>query len=163
MRALHKREEAFTLIEAAVAMVVATIIFVLLGGALGASLNASREARIQQEATSLANQYAELARSVAWSELAMDAVETGDPRVSGGQLLASAAETPANETLFVDSLGLIDARFTETIDTTDFTVWQYVTSITPDLRRVVVFVDWEGRRTARSHHVSVVVSGSREL
>ena len=161
---VHKNEDGFTLIEAAVALVIAVVLFVVLGATLASTMNSQRQARIQQEATALANQYVELARTLRWDELQMDAEETGDPRTSSSNLLASASNLPTNEPLVVDaSDGLIDSMFSETIDDTTFTIWQYVTEIDPDeLRRVVVFVDWVENNETRSHHMSTVIAENRK-
>ena len=108
-------------------------------------------------------QYIELARGLTWDELNMDAVEGGDARVVANQLLASAADLPANEDLAVDAaLGLIDSKFTEVVDDSTFTVWQYVTLINPEIKRVVVFVEWENRGSPRVHHVSTVMAENRK-
>ena len=161
---VHKNEDGFTLIEAVVALAIAVVLFTVLGATLAATMNSQRQARIQQEATALANQYVEISRSLTWDELAMDAEETGDPRTSGSALLASASDLPTNEALVVDATdGLIDSKFTETIDGTTFTIWQYVTEIDPDeLRRVVVFVDWVENNDTRSHHMSTVIAENRK-
>ena len=160
---VFKNEDGFTLIEAIVALAIAVVLFTVLGATLAATMNTQRQARIQQEATALANQYVELSRAMRWNELAMDVEESGDPRTGGSALLGSAAGLPANEALVVDgSNGLIDSKVTETIDDTTFTIWQYVTEINSELRRVVVFVDWDENDSTRSHHLSTVIAENRK-
>ena len=80
---VFKNEDGFTLIEAIVALAIAVVLFTVLGATLAATMNTPRQARIQQEATALANQYVELSRAMRWNELAMDVEESGDPRTGG--------------------------------------------------------------------------------
>jgi type II secretory pathway pseudopilin PulG len=162
MRAFHNREDGFSLIEAAVALAISVVLFVLLAVSLQASQRSAAGSRTMQEATSIGTQYAELSRGLTWDELAMDAVESGDPRVAGGKLLATVANLPADEDLVVDASGLIDGKVTETVDNTAFTVWQYVTVINSELKRVVIFVEWDNGGHTRVHHASTVVAENRK-
>lgn len=161
MRAL-KNDDGFSLVEATAALGISVILFVMLASALLASTSSAHNSRTRQEATALGTQYVELARDLTWDELAMDAAESGDPRVASGDLLASAADIPTNEALVIDGSGLIDGKFTEVVDNTTFTVWQYVTLINGELKRVVVFIDWEANGGTRSHHTSTVIAENRK-
>jgi Tfp pilus assembly protein PilV len=161
-RITHGHDDGFTLVEAVMAMFVATILFAVLGTLLVASALATREARHQEEATQLSIEGLEVVRALPWAELAMQSVETGDPRVSGGQLLASAADLAANETLVVDTTnGSVDPHYTVTFDDFTFDVWTYVTEVQPELRRAVVFVVWDSNGGARRHHTTALISELR--
>ncbi len=155
-------ERGFTIVEGLVALVLAVILFVALGASLNASFRSGREARIQEQATQLSIEGVETARSMTWDEVAMSTVEAGDPRVAGSNLKASAADLPGNEALVIDaSAGLIDPRRIETLDGQEFVVWQYVTEVDADLRRVVVIVNWSAGGTEREHHTSSLFSRAR--
>jgi len=160
----NQQEDGFSLIEAAIALLVSVILFSMLAVTLQSSFNSARNSRTQQQATAIGNQYIELARSLTWDELAMDATESGDPRIAGINLKADVADIPANEKLVVDSVdGLLDGKFTEVIDGDTFTVWQYVTEVSAnELKRVVVFVDWASNGEPRSHHTSTIIAEERK-
>lgn len=162
-RKKNKQEDGFSLIEAAVALLVSMILFSMLAVTLQSSFNSARESRTQEQATAISNDYIELARGMTWDEMAMDAVESGDPRVSSGNLLATAADVASDEPLVVSGTGLLDSKFTEDIDGDTFTVWQYVTTINAELKRIVVFVDWISDGTPRSHHTSTIYAENRKL
>ncbi len=154
--------DGFTLVEAVVALFVAVILFSVLGTLFVAATLQTREARHQEEATQLSIEGIEVVRALPWAELAMVSVESGDPRVASGSLLASAANLPANEALVVDGTnGSVVAKFTVTIDGFDYQVWSYVTEVQPELRRAVVFVTWAGGSSTRSHHTSALISELR--
>jgi type II secretory pathway pseudopilin PulG len=162
LAAKFRCDTGFTLVEAIVAMFVAVILFSVLGTVLAASALQAREARHQEEATQLSIEGIEVVRALPWAELAMVAVEPGDTRVSGGQLLATAADLPADETLVVDGTdGSVQAKYSVTIDSFTFDVWTYVTEVQPELRRAVVFVTWSSRGGVRSHHTTALISELR--
>ena len=161
-RHAHRPDDGFTLVEAVVALFVAALLFSVLGTTLVSSSLATREARHQEEATQLSVEGLEVVRALPWAELAMQDVEVGDPRVSGGQLLGSTVGLGADETLVVDTTdGSVDHHYTVTFDEFTFDVWTYVTEVQPELRRAVVFVVWPSGGGTRSHHTTALVSELR--
>lgn len=159
-------EAGFSLVEAAVALFISVLLFTMLGLALGVGFRSAHDSRVDQQGTSLAVEYVELSRSYSWDELAMTASIAGDPRLidTPEKLRADAMGiAPPNEVLVISPSGLVAPMLTETVDDTDFTVWQYVTQIDSELKRYVVFVTWEGAAGTREHHTSTVVAENREL
>jgi Tfp pilus assembly protein PilV len=157
-----RTDDGFSLVEASVALVVAVVLFAVLGTMFMASLRQSREARGQAVATELSVEGIEVVRALPWAELAMVDTQAGDPRISGGQLLAAAVDLAANEDLVIDaSLGSVQSKYTVTIDGLDYDVHQYVTSVDTELRRAVVVVTWDAGPGIRSHHTSSLVSSAR--
>jgi hypothetical protein len=157
-------EAGFSLIEAAIALLISVILFLMLAQVLGTSFIAARNSRLGEQATQLGVEGVELSRSLPWAELAMDSVEAGDPRVTGGapnQLLAAAAGLAANEDLVVDAAGSVQATYPVTIDNHEFEVRQYVTEVEPELRRVVVMVTWDVSGSAHEQQTSALVSDAR--
>lgn len=156
-------DSGFSLIEAAIALFISVILFSMLGVFLAASFRQARTSRALEQATQLGVEGIEISRSFPWDELAMDGVESGDSRVAGGQLLASAADLEVDEDLVVDAaLGSVQSKYSVLVDDQSFDVWQYVTDVeTGELRRVVVVVTWSLGNAEREHHTSTLVSRAR--
>jgi prepilin-type N-terminal cleavage/methylation domain-containing protein len=155
-------DDGFTLVESVVAVVITVILFLLFATALSLSFRQSRDTRSQEQATLLGIEGLELARGLAWEEMAMTATAAGDTRVGGGQLLAAAVGLPANEDLVLDATsGAIAPTRAESLDEQAFTIFQYVTEVEPGLRRVVIVVSWEDGDRARENHLSSLVAEAR--
>lgn len=139
------------------------VLFVGLTRSLTASLDSQAETRKQEQATVLALEGVEYARSLAWAELALDPpADAGDPMVvvagSDHYLSATLARLPSNELIVEDVAGLIVPFAQEVLDAQPFLVKTYVTEVEPTLRRVVVVVEWEERSALRRHQTSTLIA-----
>lgn len=153
-------DEGFSLIDAAVATVVAMFLVTAFGGIMGSTLRGSRTNAQAQQGTAIGTERIEYALSLTWEEIAMSEINADAPMLNGDgdHLGAADAGLDADEALIASSGGLIPPRVNETVDTTSYTIWQYVTDAGAGLRRVVVLVTWvEGGMTS-SHNTSVLVS-----
>jgi prepilin-type N-terminal cleavage/methylation domain-containing protein len=153
-------ERGFTLVELLVSMFIVVLLFLAFGRALGGALQTSRDNRLAQEATGIAAEYVELARGLAWSELAMSSIDPTAPLLGSGGGAIDAAELglAADEALVYTVDGVLSPKVVETVDGTPFTVWSYVAE-TGELRRVVVEVEWELEdESRRSFRTSTLVS-----
>lgn len=156
-------EAGFTLVEVVVAMVLAVVVLTGLTLTMGTALKASRDNRIQRQATVLALEHLEFARSVSWGELATSEPVLGwDPRIlhpADKEVLGSAMDLPSDETIVSDfSNGLIETYTDTTLDGITFDVSTYVTQPEPSVRRVIVFVDWTTNGVAHEHFTMALVS-----
>ncbi len=150
----------FTLVELLVSMFIVVLLFMAFGRALGGALQTSRDNRLAQEATGIAAEYVELARGLAWSELAMSSIDPTAPLLGGGGSALDAKElgVAADEPLVYTVDGVLSPKVVETVDGTPFTVWAYVAE-SGELRRVVVEVEWELEdQSERSFRTSTLVS-----
>ena len=82
MRRIDTRQGGFTLIEAAVALLIATFIFVALGQTIAAALRASEARRLEQQADALVAEAIEGIRDFVYTDLALD---SGDPTLIRGR------------------------------------------------------------------------------
>lgn len=156
-------DRGFTLVEGLVALVISVIISTAFAQSLIVSFRSAREARIQEQATLLSVEGVELARDLTWDEIAMTSTEVGDTRIAGGKLLASAVDLPADEDLAIDAVnGLIDPTRVESLDDASFVIAQYVTDVSPGLRRVVIVVEWFSGANLREHHTSTLIAEVRD-
>jgi prepilin-type N-terminal cleavage/methylation domain-containing protein len=158
-RSKPARRDGFTLVELLVAMFIVVVLFLGFGRALAGALQTSRDNRLAQEATGIATQYVELARSLAWVELGLSSIDATAPlvAVSGVDLDGAAVGLEADEPLVYTVDGLVAPRVVEVVDETPFTVWSYVSEY-GDLRRVVVEVAWSNDAGARTFRTSTLVS-----
>lgn len=165
LRSAMRSEAGFSLIEASVALVISIVIFTALGAMLGASMNSAQRSRLHAQATQLAVESIEIARSFEWNELAMDATQAGDTRLSGGKLLATAVDIPADEDVLVDATdGKVQSKFPVVIDGQVFDVWQYVTDVETDrLKRIVIVVTWDYGGHVSEEHTSTLIAVGRYL
>ena len=152
-------ESAFTLVELMVAMFIVVLLFLAFGRALTTSLQTSRENRLAQEATGIASEYIEMARSLTWAELGMSSIDAQAPLLgeSGDTLSATVTGGESDEPLVYTVDGVVSPKVVESIDDTSFDVWAYV-SETGDLRRVVIEVRWVVEAGSRSFRTSTLVS-----
>jgi hypothetical protein len=153
-------ERGFTLVETLVASFIAILLFVAFSMSLRQACVESRDTRFRQEATSIAVEYVESARSLEWSELAMTTIYPSAPWVDGGGTLLVAADAgiPVDEELLVLTSGLVHPLEVESVQDVTFDIWSYVTT-TPDLnRRYVVLIQWDVDGTQHQLHMSTVIS-----
>lgn len=159
-----ERDAGFTLVEVAVAMVIAVILMVGLTITVGNALRAVRHNRGAQQAVSLALERLEFTRSVPWDNLAMgDIVLPADPRLlspTDRKLVGSTVDVPADELLVEDTTdGWVDTYRTEVFDEQTFQVSTYITEVNADLRRAVAIVEWTvADGDARVRHASTLIS-----
>ncbi len=160
---LPRGDAGFTLVEAAVAVFLVVILIVGLTQALVASLAAQAETRRQEQATVLAIEAIEYARSVPWVELGLDPdANPADPLVitSGPNhfLDGSYVNLPTDELIVEFAGGLISPMTTETLDGQTFVVKTYVTDVDTELRRVTAVAEWVTHSTTRRHQTSTLIS-----
>jgi hypothetical protein len=138
------------------------LIVAWVASSIGSTGRAIGEAHSQEQATQLALEGIEFARSLTWAELRMDpAAETGDPRVNGETrtLVGTLFDVEANEPLVEGGeSAMIPPSYQETLDATDFTVRTYVTEADQALRRVIVDVTWTVGDSPRRHFASTMIS-----
>ncbi|MEX2323225.1 MAG: prepilin-type N-terminal cleavage/methylation domain-containing protein [Acidimicrobiia bacterium] len=153
-------DDGFTLIEALVASLIAIIIMAAFAGSMTAAFRGSRLTHANQSATALGVEHLEFARSQVWVQLAMTYVPAESPHTgSGGTvLLAGEAGLTADETLVVSGSGAIRPLLYEGVDTTDYTVWQYVTDAGLGLRRVVVIITWQHGDATFTHRAATLIA-----
>lgn len=151
----------FTVVES---MIAASILLILLAGfgrTIGTGFSGSRDNDVTQEATSIAVERLEFARSLSWSQLAMSGVDSGGPAVNQETrvLVASEAGIAEDEPLVVDEAnGLIEHRSVESVDGTKFTAWTTVSETAEGHRRVLVVVEFRVEGAVSYHWNSTIVS-----
>ena len=158
-------DAGFTVVEALIASVLAAVLIFGLTMTVSSAFRSVKQSRVQQQATALAAEGLEFARSVDWAELATFPVHPlSDPHVVGGTpttLNGPLLGLPAGETLVdVDSnpSAAIAREINETWDDVQFGVFSYVTEVEADLRRVVVVVEWQVGGTDHVEWTSSLVS-----
>lgn len=156
-------DEGFSLIETVVAMFLAALMFVVVGATIGASLARARLVRIEQQATATATAYVEEVHAIDWADVEMASdPDPADPRVDAvnGTLKTTDLGLSSDEDLVIDTVnGLVDYTLSETVDGQAFTITQYVTDAGTNLRRVVVFVDWnDPNGRSRSVHLTTLLA-----
>jgi Flp pilus assembly pilin Flp len=160
-RPARLRDDAgFTLIEALVASLIAVVIVAAFTGAMAAAFRGARLTHASQSATALGVEHLEFARSLSWEEIAMTYVPAESPHTgSGGTVLvAEQGGLTTNEVLVVSETGAITPLIAEGVDTTDYTVWQYVTDAGTGLRRVVVIITWAHGDATFSHRAATLIA-----
>lgn len=160
MRKLSSHDEGFSIIEAIVAASILIVIFAGFGSTLGGAFNGSHDNDVAQEATALAVEQIEYARSLAWVGVAMTAVASDAPGVdpTGGILLAEEADLEESEALIVDEDGRIAPTGVETVDGQSFTIWRYVSDAGGGIRRFMVIVEWQLDGVVSYHRNSTLIS-----
>ncbi|MEK7251651.1 MAG: hypothetical protein AAB198_00150 [Actinomycetota bacterium] len=157
---VYRGDGGFTIVESLVASVVAIMIITAVGSAMAASFRGSRVNAVAQEATALAVERLEFGRSLTWNEIAMSAIVAGAPMLSsdGLHLDGASAGVPSDEALVVDPGGLVPAQSTESVDTTTYSIWQYVTDAGGGLRRLVALVVWSVDGASYSYQASTLIA-----
>lgn len=160
MHNLSSHDSGFSIIEAMVAASILLVIFAGFGTTLGGAFNGSRDNDVAQEATALAVEQIEYARSLAWDGVAMTSLASGAPAMdqSQGTLLADEADLEKDESLVVDEDGRISPTEVETIDGQSFTIWRYVSDAGGDIRRYLVIIEWHLDGVVSYHRNSTLIS-----
>ena len=155
-----RREEGFSLLELTVALMLAVVFMVAVAGTLRGALAASRSNRFRQEATAMAMESFEHARSLGWDFLAMDEIDPQAPMIDPetGVLLYYESGLASNEDLLVCATGQLAPKTVMTVEDITYTTWTYVTKVNASLRRVVVLVMWETEGEAFTHRSDSVIS-----
>lgn len=160
MHKLTSHDSGFSIIEALVAASILLVIFAGFGSTLGGAFNGAQDNDVAQEATALAVEQIEYARSLTWDGVAMTALASGAPAMdqTQGVLLASEADLEADEALIVDEDGRISPKEIETIDGQSFTIWRYVSDAGGGIRRFLVIIEWQLDGVASHHRNSTLIS-----
>lgn len=150
----------FTLIELAVAGLIAAVLVVAIAGTLRAVIGSSRDSRLRQEAIAILVERVEQARALSWETLAMTGIDPDAPLIDSESeaLLGSQAGLPGDESLLVCEGGLMAPKRVVTAGGETFTSWAYVTRLSPNLRRVLVLVTWGADGASASFQASTVIS-----
>jgi type II secretory pathway pseudopilin PulG len=158
--AMPGHDSGFTLIEAAVAASILIMIITGFGYTLGGTFNGSHDNLVAQEATALAVEQIEYARSLPWDDVAMTSLATGAPAMdqTQGVLLAAEADLDEDESLVVDEDGRVSPTEVETIDGQSFTIWRYVSDAGGGIRRYLVIVEWSIDGVVSNHRNSTLIS-----
>lgn len=153
-------QEGSLLLEVTIASALAVILLMAVALSFGSAARGARESRVRQEATTIVSEQIDLNRSLAWNELAMSSVDRSAPYVdnSGRFLEAGGAGIPTSESLVAAGVGLVDPVQVVVVDEVDYTIWTYVTSPEPSLRRVVVIAEWQVGEPVEQHASSTLVS-----
>ena len=153
-------DDGFTLVETVMAGLVVVLLVAGFGLSMRTAFVGSHENHAAQEATALAQEQIEVARSLDWDELALSSVSDDAPLIDAATatLLATEAGLDADELLHVDPAGLLPPMSVEVVDHVSYIVWQYV-STTPDgLRRVIALVQWESEGAMADYRTSTLIS-----
>jgi type II secretory pathway pseudopilin PulG len=157
-----RSDGGFTLVEAVVSLLVATMIFTAIAGGLMVSVRAGVTARQNQQAADVLNQEIERVRALDFGALTMVATDlVGDPNVtvSGGQYYFNPGG--GAEPVAVASVGGINPHTRQTtLNHVTYTVRTYVTmpsDAQATYRRASVIVTWStyGRSHTRSESTMI--------
>ncbi|MGI9648181.1 MAG: type IV pilus modification PilV family protein [Acidimicrobiia bacterium] len=161
MQPIDRRDGGFTLIEAAVALLIATFIFVALGQTIATALRASEARRLEQQADALIAEVIEGVRDFEYADLALD---SGDVTLLP---ITSFDAGTGPEPLIVETGGSLTPQVsTETFNTITFTLTRYVTWVdddpldtsTEDYKRMTVVASWDHRGSTRTEQRDTLVS-----
>jgi type II secretory pathway pseudopilin PulG len=163
MQPIEQRDGGFTLIEAAVALLIASFIFVALGQTIGWALRSAGERRLEQQAAALTAEVIEAVRDLAYEQVALL------PAASDPTRLPATAYDPGGgpEPVVEDTAAGIPSQVTtETFNTVTFTLTRYVTwvdddpldSETEDYRRLTVVAEWQSRGVNRTEELQTFVA-----
>ena len=161
MQPIDRRDGGFTLIESAVALLIAAFIFVALGQTIATALRASEARRLEQQADALIAEAVEDVRNLAFPDVALDYL---DPTRSGGLTFDSGS---GPEPLVIVLDGSISPQVTsETIKSTQFKLTRYVTWVdddvsdtsTEDYKRLTVVAQWDSRGQTRTEQRETLIS-----
>jgi hypothetical protein len=157
---LRRGHEGFSLIELAIAGLLAALLVAAIAGTLRVVIGTARDSRLRQEATAIMVERVEQARALSWDELALTGIDATAPLIdpSAGTLLGGEAGLPGDESLLVCNEGSVLPKQVDTAGGVTFTSWAYVTRLTADLRRVMVMVSWVEDGVPASFQSSTVIS-----
>jgi type II secretory pathway pseudopilin PulG len=161
MHTSDHRDGGFTLIEAAVALLIATFIFVALGQTIATALQASESRRLEQQADALIAEVVEGVRNLSYADLALD---SGDPTLIGATTFDPGT---GSEVVLVEAGGGLNPQVTtESFNTITFTLTRYVTWVddnpsdasAEDYKRLTVIAQWDSRGQTRTEQRDTLVS-----
>jgi len=161
MQLIDRRDGGFTLIESAVALLIATFILVALGQTIATALRASEARRLEQQADALIAEVIEEVRDFEYADLALD---SGDPTLLPITVFDAGS---GSEPLIVETGGGLNPQVsTETFNTITFTLTRYVTWVdddpsdtsTEDYKRMTVVATWDHRGSTRTEQRDTLVS-----
>ncbi len=157
---MRSNERGFSLVELAVAGLLAAMLVAAIAGTMKAAIGTSRASRLHQEATAIMVERMEQARALPWDTLALAAIDATAPLIDpgAGALLGAEAGLPGDEELLVCEGGAVPAKSVKTAGGVTFTSWAYVTRLSTDLRRLVVMVEWESGGVPATFQSSTVIS-----
>jgi type II secretory pathway pseudopilin PulG len=168
----RKGDDGFSLIEAVVALSVASFIFAALAAAMISSITSVVAGRQAQQASDVLQQSMEQLRATGFDSLAMrpSDLSTNDTLPLSGCSCYNPVQnstTGATETLALDNGGAVYPHVTSTtVNSTRYTLRKYVTvptdSTGASYKRITVFATWtaRGRTHTRSLSSFVVLSRS---
>jgi type II secretory pathway pseudopilin PulG len=166
-------EGGFTIIEAAVAMMLVALIFTALSAGLIGGLRATRDTRLFQQATSMGEEAVEAGRDLQYDTLVMQTSDlAGDPRIAAGPTFDPDASGPllAEPVVATTSGGSVVPHITtETVVNTTFTTSRYVTWVdnavqggpAQSYKRLVVIVEWQIEGRTNSYITSSFIALAR--
>jgi type II secretory pathway pseudopilin PulG len=166
MRRINHDDGGFTLVEAAVALLIASFIFAGLAQTIASALRATEQRRLEQQAVTLIGEALEDVRRLTFDEVALlpsvlDPSRTPDTSYDPGT---------GPEPIIQSADSAIPAQVTaETIGPITYTLTRYVTwvddspfdPVTTDYKRVTVIATWETRGQTRTE-VGETLAASRE-
>jgi hypothetical protein len=152
LRMRAKADDGFTVIEVAMAGLLAVIVIVGLTVSTAAALRQARENRFQQTATAVVLDEMEAVRALDWAQLAMTEVDDSAPLLTadGTHVDATEAGLVGPESLMVDEHGVLEPYTVRMVEGVEYTVWRYVSVIDYQSRRVILEVTWQIAEV--SHH-----------
>ncbi|NNL70187.1 MAG: type II secretion system protein [Acidimicrobiia bacterium] len=158
-----RQDDGFTLIEAAVALLIASFIFVALGQTIAWALRSAEERRLEQQAAALTAEVVEAVRDLSYEEVALLPPASDPTRLPDSTYDPGTGDEPIVE----DSVAGIPSQVsTETFNSVTFTLTRYVTwvddnpldSETEDFRRLSVVAEWESRGVARTEELQTFIA-----
>jgi hypothetical protein len=150
----------FTVIEVAVAGLLAMIVIVGMAGSMAVALRQARDTRFQQTATAVALDEMEAVRALEWAQLAMTSVDGDAPLLTtaGTAVDGDAAGLEGDEWLVVEEGGVVEPSATRTVEGVTYRIWRYVTLLDYRNRRVTVEVEWDIEAAAHHQLTSTIIS-----
>ncbi len=163
MHRFDRRDGGFTLIEAAVALLIATFIFVALGQTISMALRAAEERRLEQQAAALTAEVAESIRDLTYDEVALLPSASDPTRLPGSTFDPGTGA----EVVIEDAIAGIPSQVTtESFNTITYTLTRYVTwvdddpldSSAEDYKRLTVQAEWTSRGQTRTEELETLVA-----
>ena len=165
MPAVRPRQGGFTLIESAIALMIAAFIFIVLGQTVATALRASGERRLEQQAVAITTEVVEAVRNLTFDEVALlpatsDPTRTGDTTYDPGT---------GPEPIYEDAgSGVPSQVTTETLSGITFTLTRYITWVdddstdteTEDYKRFTVVATWESRSVSRTQTLGTFIASA---
>lgn len=156
----HSSDDGFSLVEVAVSTMIVVVFFLAFASSLETATDSLALSRTHTQAAAVLSQEVEFARSLTWDALAMPTVDPEAPFLASeaSVLSSEAAGLKVDEPLVVASFGSVAPKVEHRSEQTDYTAWRYVTEVGPELRRVVVLVEWQLEDQTRQVRSSTLIS-----